>query len=94
MTKKQIKQAHEMVSEKVVTPFVDLILGKTMSKKLMVFFMATAGIMMQHLSSEEWLRIAEIYIGSQAVVDVAGTFVGKYRNNYKNNLNSEDDQPK
>lgn len=47
---------------KVVTPFVDLILGRTMSKKLTVFIVGTIGWFQNMLTGTEWLILSGIYL--------------------------------
>ena len=47
---------------KVVTPFVDLILGRTMSKKLTVFLIGTIGWFKGMLTGAEWLILSGIYL--------------------------------
>jgi hypothetical protein len=53
-------------------PLIDKILSKTISRKLMVFIIASLffwfGV---GISSEDWIQIATIYIGAQGAVDTA-----------------------
>jgi hypothetical protein len=71
-----IKNGADFFHKKTVVPLADLILGKAMSKKLMVFFIATAFVIFKHIDPENWVRIAEIYIGSQALVDGVVAYKG------------------
>lgn len=73
--KETVKNAHQ----KMVVPIVDLILGKTMSKKLLVFFVATMFIIFKHIEGTEWIEVAKWYFGAQGAVDVAEAFTGKYK---------------
>ena len=50
--------------------FVDRYLGKGISKKLMVFVIASIALFIGKLTSTDWVIIAGIYIGSQTVIDV------------------------
>jgi len=50
---------------------IDNVLGKWASRKLLVFFIATALCLFSNLESHDWVVIASIYIGSQAIVDLA-----------------------
>lgn len=52
----------QKVKEKVITPIVDLILGKTMSKKLTVFIIASIALFQSKLTGTEWTVIAGIYV--------------------------------
>lgn len=78
--------------EKVVEPLVDLILGKTMSKKLLVFFLATIFILRNVLTGDQWVTVAEWYFGSQGAVDVTEAIVGRYKHK-KLNQNPEQETP-
>ena len=51
--------------------FMDAVLSKLVSRKLLVFLTATALSLWGNLASETWGMIAIAYIGSQGVVDVA-----------------------
>lgn len=71
-----IKQTIEKLHKKTVVPCIDLILGKTMSKKLMVFLIATSFLLSHFISGEEWIEVAKWYFGAQGAVDVALAFKG------------------
>ena len=75
-----IKKHHiKKAKEKLIVPVVDLILGRTVSKKLLVFFIASIYLMENYLESEQWVTVAEWYIGGQAAVDVTETIVQKFK---------------
>jgi hypothetical protein len=48
---------------------LDKILNKFISKKLTVFIIATIFVAYKHILPEQWVNIAIVYIGSQAVLD-------------------------
>jgi len=48
---------------------VDIILGKAVSRKLLVFATATALLMWYGLDPDTWGLIAMIYVGGQSVID-------------------------
>jgi len=50
---------------------IDTFLGKWASRKLLVFFIATLLALFGNLNSHDWVIVSSIYIGSQAVVDLA-----------------------
>jgi hypothetical protein len=50
-------------------PIIDTILNFTISKKLSVFIIATFLIFAEKLTSEQWLDVAMMYIGTQGVID-------------------------
>jgi hypothetical protein len=56
---------------------IDTFLGKWASRKLLVFFIATLLSLFGNLDSHDWVTIASIYIGSQAVVDLAKVYKSK-----------------
>lgn len=49
---------------------IDTFLNKWLSRKLMVFIIATALAMFGDLTSSDWVTIAAVYIGTQGCVDV------------------------
>ena len=59
MTEKEIQKA----------PFVDRVLGKLTSRKLLVWGTGTALALLGFVTSSDWVMISIVYIGSQAVVD-------------------------
>lgn len=48
---------------------LDKFVGKMISRKLLVWLVATAGVPLHFISGEEWVQISMIYIGSQAAMD-------------------------
>ena len=59
----------QLVNKVAKIPFIDMILGKAISKKLTVFFIGTIFLYLSKLDSEQWINLAMVYIGSQAVID-------------------------
>ena len=55
-------------------PRLDEIVGKFISRKLVVFLIATIFIYLGKLESQQWVEIAMVYVGSQAAVDLIGQF--------------------
>jgi len=55
-------------------PRLDEIVGKLISRKLVVFLIATIFIYLGKLESQQWVEIAMVYVGSQAAVDLIGQF--------------------
>ena len=90
MTKKSLKQLGHNVKEKAIVPIVDLILGRTISRKLMVFLIATVFVALKHITPVEWVDIAKVYIISQAGVDLGGNIVGKYIDKAKQKFNNKE----
>jgi len=48
---------------------IDAILNRYVSRKLMVFVVASLGLFSQTLTSSDWVIIAGIYIGTQGAID-------------------------
>ena len=48
---------------------IDKILNSWVSKKLSVFIVASFGLFSGTLTSEDWVTIGAIYIGTQGVID-------------------------
>jgi len=48
---------------------VDAILNRYVSRKLMVFVVASIGLFSQTLTSSDWVIIAGVYIGTQGAID-------------------------
>jgi len=55
---------------------VDLVLGKALSRKLLVFTTATALLVWAGLDSDIWGMIAMCYIGGQSAIDFAKVWKG------------------
>ena len=49
---------------------LDLLLNRWISRKLLVFIVASFGLFFTSIDSQDWTTIAITYIGSQAVVDM------------------------
>lgn len=49
---------------------VDTFLNKAISRKLLVFLIATGLVFASRLESETWALIAMCYIGGQSVIDL------------------------
>lgn len=49
---------------------LDRLLSSWVSKKLLVFIIGSVALFIGNLESSDWVIIATVYIGSQAVVDV------------------------
>lgn len=56
---------------------VDKILNSWVSKKLFVFVVATVLALYGDLTSNDWVTIATVYIGTQGVIDA----VSRFKNN-------------
>jgi hypothetical protein len=54
-------------------------MSKWISRKLLVFFIATIALMLGNLDSSDWVTIATVYIGTQGVSDIVEK-VNKSRN--------------
>jgi len=48
---------------------LDLWIGKLISRKLLVFLVCTVALFLEKVSGSEWINVAMVYIGSQAVID-------------------------
>lgn len=53
---------------------IDTFLGKWASRKFMVFSIATLLTLFGNLDSHDWVIISSIYIGSQAIVNLAKVY--------------------
>jgi len=53
-----------------MTPIIDKILTFTISKKLTVFILGTIFMFRENIESEEWIKLAFMYIGTQGVIDI------------------------
>tara|TARA_R100000935_G_scaffold57990_1_gene93459 strand:+ start:3137 stop:3325 length:189 start_codon:yes stop_codon:yes gene_type:complete len=56
---------------------LDNILKRYISRKLMVFLVASFALFSETLTSGDWVTIAAVYIGTQGVIDA----IAKLRNN-------------
>lgn len=48
---------------------IDIFLNKFISRKLLVFLIVTIALFYDKISGKEWINVAMIYIGTQAVID-------------------------
>lgn len=48
---------------------IDAILNRYVSRKLMVFVVASFGLFSATLTSSDWVTIAAVYIGTQGAID-------------------------
>jgi hypothetical protein len=82
------------VHRKTTKPFVDLVLGRTMSKKLLVFFIATFFLIRHYLDADQWVTVASWYVGTQAVVDGCMAIMGNKKDlkdgTVKTNIETKD----
>lgn len=49
---------------------LDILLNKWISRKLMVFIVACAGLFTGYLTSSDWIIISTAYIGIQGFTDI------------------------
>jgi hypothetical protein len=49
---------------------IDILLNKWISRKLMVFIVACAGMFSGYLTSSDWVIISTAYIGIQGFTDI------------------------
>ena len=48
---------------------IDTVLKKYVSRKLMVFIVASVGLFSATLTSSDWVIISAVYIGTQGAID-------------------------
>jgi hypothetical protein len=61
----------------MVQQILDSHLGKFVSRKLLVWTSATALLLCDKVSGEQWVFLSAIYIGGQAVIDSFLKWKGK-----------------
>lgn len=88
--KETLYKAASKAHKKTIVPVIDLVLGRTISKKLLVFFIACWFLFRHFLDGDQWIEIAKIYIGAQAVVDTSLAIMGK-KNEHKKNIGYEEE---
>ena len=49
--------------------FIDIIVSKFISRKLLVFLIVTIALFYDKVNGKEWINVAMVYIGTQAVID-------------------------
>ena len=55
--------------KKLKDALLDKGMEKIMSRKLLVWVIATIGVPMAFINGEQWMQISMVYIGSQAAKD-------------------------
>jgi len=50
--------------------FIDKILNIAISKKLTVFILGTIFLFKESITSEQWIQLSIMYIGTQGVIDL------------------------
>ena len=53
---------------------LDKVVGRLVSRKLLVWGTATALAIVGSVTSEDWVAVSLVYIGSQAAVDLASVW--------------------
>ena len=53
---------------------IDIAIDKLLSRKLLVFFIATFGLFSGFILSGDWVIIASTYIGVQGISDIVQTY--------------------
>jgi hypothetical protein len=56
---------------------LDNITQKYISRKFLVFVIGTLLVYLDNLTSSDWVIVSSIYIGSQAIVDLAKIYKNK-----------------
>lgn len=59
---------------------IDAFLNSWISKKLMVFIVASFGLFSGTLLSSEWVNVAIVYIGTQGALDIVMRLRGQQQN--------------
>jgi hypothetical protein len=58
-----------MTMTQMAKGFIDRALEKAVSRKLLVWAVATALMFTSHIESGDWLILSALYIGGQSVID-------------------------
>lgn len=75
---KEEEQKIVNVAEQVVDEsWTDYILDKILSRKLLVFIVATVLLILGKLEDASWVLISSVYIGSQSVIEVISNWKNK-----------------
>lgn len=61
----------EETRARIKASIIDKGLEKIVSRKLLVWAIATAGVPLGFVSGAEWVQLSMVYIGSQAAMDFA-----------------------
>jgi hypothetical protein len=59
----------EETRARIKASLIDKSLEKIVSRKLLVWVIATAGVPLGFLTGEQWMQLSMVYIGSQAAMD-------------------------
>jgi hypothetical protein len=59
----------EETRARIKASIIDKGLEKVVSRKLLVWVIATAGVPLGFLNGEQWMQLSMVYIGSQAAMD-------------------------
>jgi len=59
----------QIVNKVAQIPFIDMVIGKAISKKLTVFFIGTIFLCLGKVESIEWIELAKFYVIGQSAVD-------------------------
>lgn len=65
----------EETKTKIKSALIDRGLSKMISRKLLVWAFATAGVPLGFINGEQWIQISMVYIGSQAAMDFILNYV-------------------
>lgn len=57
--------------------FIDTYLGQAISKKLIVFLIATVALFLDKLNGSQWVIVSTSYIAIQGVTDIVAKFKDK-----------------
>jgi hypothetical protein len=75
---KEEEQKIVNVAEQVVDEsWTDYILDKILSRKLLVFIVATILLIFGKLDNTSWVLISSIYVGSQSIIEVISNWKNK-----------------
>jgi len=66
-----INKASKMFNVKDPKGFIDTILAKAISRKLLVWIMATYLLYQERLTSEDWVAVSLVFLSIQGLVDLA-----------------------
>lgn len=73
----QIVEKKQNLPESVKTAFVDKALHKIVSRKLLVWTTATVAMFFGMVSSENWVDVCLVYIGTEAAVNAVVALRGR-----------------
>ena len=59
------------------TALADKALGKIISKKLLVWILATVFLLMKIIDKDQWFLITMLWMGAVGVIDIAKQFMNK-----------------